>query len=277
MSKCDLSSSVNNPLWTKDGLDQTLFTPRAPCYHLSMRILIISDIHANLTALDAVLADTGSFETVWCLGDLVGYGPDPNECIERVREFPDLLCLIGNHDQAALGIIPLSRFNREAGAIAAWTGQILTKQNIEYLNSLPTKITLDDFTLAHGSPNQPVWEYILDPGTADRSFDALKTPYGIVGHTHLPTVFHRPPNGNFSKLKSIQWDAAMPLDPDMLLNPGSVGQPRDRDPRASYAILDSEAKTWEMFRVDYDITQVQIRILKAGLPERQALRLTAGW
>ncbi len=242
-----------------------------------MRVLVISDIHANLSALEAVLDVAEAYEAVWCLGDLVGYGPDPNDCVELVRSLPNLLCLIGNHDQAAIGMIPLSRFNREAGAIAAWTRQKLSGENIEYLRSLPSKITTQNYTLAHGSPNQPIWEYVLDQHTADRSFDALKTDYSLIGHTHLPAIYHRPPGDTFSKTRRIKWEGEMALSPKMILNPGSVGQPRDRDPRASYAILDTEANTWEMRRIAYDVARVQARILEAGLPERQAQRLNSGW
>lgn len=242
-----------------------------------MRVLVISDIHANLTALEAVLDAAVPYDTVWCLGDLVGYGPDPNECIDLIRSLPDLLCLIGNHDQAALDMIPLSRFNRDAGEVAAWTQQILTEENKDYLRSLASKISLDQFTLAHGSPNQPVWEYILDAHSADRSFAAFNTDYCLVGHSHLPLIFYRPPESNFTAKKYVEWNQAMELLPRMILNPGSVGQPRDRDPRSSFAILDLESNTWEMKRVEYDISQVQQRIIDAGLPERQALRLIAGW
>ena len=242
-----------------------------------MRVLVISDIHANLTALEAVLDAALPYDTVWCLGDLVGYGPDPNECIELIHSLPNLLCLIGNHDQAALDMIPLSRFNRDAGDVAAWTQEALTEENKDYLRSLASKISLDQFTLAHGSPNQPVWEYILDTHSADRSFASFNTDYCLVGHSHLPLIFYRPPENNFTAKKYIDWNQAMVLLPRMILNPGSAGQPRDRDPRASFAILDLEENTWEMKRVDYDINQVQQRILDAGLPERQALRLAAGW
>jgi len=242
-----------------------------------MRVLVISDIHANLTALEAVLDAALPYDTVWCLGDLVGYGPDPNECIELIHSLPNLLCLIGNHDQAALDMIPLSRFNRDAGDVAAWTQEALTEENKDYLRSLASKISLDQFTLAHGSPNQPVWEYILDTHSADRSFASFNTDYCLVGHSHLPLIFYRPPESNFTAKKYIEWNQAMVLLPRMILNPGSAGQPRDRDPRASFAILDLEENTWEMKRVDYDINQVQQRILDAGLPERQALRLAAGW
>lgn len=242
-----------------------------------MRVLVLSDVHANLTALEAVLRDAEAFDAAWCLGDLVGYGPDPNECVERVRSLPDLLCLIGNHDQAALGGISLSRFNKDARDVAEWTRQALTAENQDYLRSLPSKITTHDFTLAHGSPRQPVWEYILDQYTADRMFDFFETPYCLVGHSHLPLVFRRGADGNFAQSVSVRYGNALAMEPRMILNPGSVGQPRDMDPRAAYAMLDLDALTWEIRRVAYDVAPVQQRILEAGLPERQALRLVAGW
>ena len=242
-----------------------------------MRVLVISDIHANLPALEAVLADAGSFDAVWCLGDLVGYGPDPNEVIERVRALPGLMCLIGNHDQAALGIIPLSRFNSDAGAAAAWTMEHLLADNTAYLRSLPSRITFEDFTLAHGSPRQPVWEYILDLQTADGNFDSFSTNYCLIGHSHLPLIFHRMKGDTQAGLVEIDWRSAMELVPRMILNPGSVGQPRDMDPRAAYSMLDVRAATWQARRVEYDAAGVRDRMLEAGLPERQALRLLAGW
>jgi len=244
-----------------------------PC----MRVLVISDIHANATALDAVVIDAGSIDAAWCLGDLVGYGPDPNECVERIRALPNLLCLMGNHDQAALGSMPLSRFTRDARDIALWTGQVLTPDNQAFLRSLPTRITVGDYTLAHGSPRQPVWEYILDQSSADFNFEAFDTSFCLVGHSHLPLMFWRDAENNHSIPVPIQWGHTMPLTPRRILNPGSVGQPRDMDSRAAYAILDPEAHTWQARRVVYDIAQVQLRILRAGLPERQALRLIAGW
>lgn len=249
-----------------------------------MRVLVISDIHANLTALEAVLSDAeergssqSSYDAVWCLGDLVGYGPDPNECVERVRELPDLLCLIGNHDQAALGLTPLTRFNHDAREAAAWTRETLEEGNATFLRSLPSAITVEGFTLAHGSPRQPVWEYILDPIIADANFEVFKTDYCLIGHSHLPSIFHRPSDDAYALPRPIKWDQEMLLNPRMILNPGSVGQPRDMDPRAAYAVLDLEKGTWEARRASYDISQVQARILNAGLPERQALRLIAGW
>ena len=242
-----------------------------------MRVLVISDIHANLTALEAVLEEAPEYDAVWCLGDLVGYGPDPNDCVERISQLEEIVCLIGNHDQAAIGQIPKSRFNRDAGAVIEWTKAALTDASRTYLATLPSRVTLDDFTLAHGSPNQPVWEYILDPVTADRNFEELQTDYALVGHSHLPLIFQQHFNTSYATLRPIQWDEAMPLQPRMILNPGSVGQPRDGDPRASYAILDTEAATWEMRRAEYNVNEVQLRILDQGLPERQALRLIGGW
>ena len=242
-----------------------------------MRVLVLSDIHANATALRAVLAEAGPCDAVWCLGDLVGYGPDPNECIEIVRELPNLLCLIGNHDQAALGALPLTRFTRDAREVAAWTSQVLNADNATYLRSLPTKISVGDFTLAHGSPRQPIWEYILDQHAAERNFGAFRTDFCLVGHTHVPLTFRRNPNDGRVTSVSQTWGEPNPIAPRLILNPGSVGQPRDMDPRSAYALLDADAKTWEPHRIVYDIDQVQLRILRAGLPERQALRLIAGW
>jgi predicted phosphodiesterase len=242
-----------------------------------MRVLVISDIHANLTALEAVLLEAGPVDAVWCLGDLVGYGPDPNEVIERIRGLPGLLCLIGNHDQAAMGIIPLSRFNHDAGAAAAWTTHHLTPENMSYLRALPSKITFEDFTLAHGSPRQPVWEYILDLQTAESNFDAFTTDYCLIGHSHLPLIFLRAAEDGRVRLASVAWGETMPLQARMILNPGSVGQPRDMDPRAAFAVLDLAQATWQPRRADYDVAQVQERMLRAGLPERQAMRLLAGW
>jgi predicted phosphodiesterase len=242
-----------------------------------MRILVISDIHANLTALEAVLADAEPFDAVWCLGDMVGYGPDPNECIALVRMQPRLLCLIGNHDQAALGMIPLSRFNNEASLAAEWTQAQLTYENRLYLETLPSKITMAPFTLAHGSPRQPVWEYILDRHTAESNFESFTTDYCLVGHSHLPLIFQRSDGKGLTLPQPVTWGESMPLVARMILNPGSVGQPRDMDPRSAYALLDDEALTWEARRAAYDIAQVQQRMYRAGLPERQALRLMEGW
>jgi len=246
-----------------------------------VRVLILSDIHANLTALKSVLEDAGSrtpaYEAVWCLGDTVGYGPDPNECVELIQTLPGLVCLIGNHDQAALGMTQLTRFNHDARAAAAWTQDVLSEGSTSFLKNLPSETSVDNFTLAHGSPRQPIWEYILDPRTADANFGEFETDYCLVGHSHLPLIFQRSSDDALAISKSVAWNQPSPLSPRMILNPGSVGQPRDMDPRAAYAILNLKTKTWEGRRAAYEISEVQLRMLKAGLPERQALRLVAGW
>jgi predicted phosphodiesterase len=242
-----------------------------------MRVLVLSDIHANLTALNRVLEDASSFDAVWCLGDLVGYGPDPNECIDRVQQLPKLTCLIGNHDLAALGSIPLHRFNADASASVAWTRVHLTGASSAYLASLKAKTLMPPFTLAHGSPRQEVWEYILDHHGADRNFDILETDYCLIGHSHLPLGFVRFPGESYCLPIQLPVGVPLGLTPRMILNPGSVGQPRDLDPRSAYSLLDTEALTWEPRRVAYAVADVQERILEAGLPERQAIRLVGGW
>lgn len=242
-----------------------------------MKTLLISDIHANLTALEAVLADAGSFDAAWCLGDLVGYGPDPNECVERVAALPNLQCVMGNHDAAALRRIEIDAFNPEARAALLWTQQRLSPPSAAFLNERPEMITVDQITLAHGSPRQPVWEYLLDTRTATANFDYFDTLYCFVGHTHLPVIYYLPDDQRMAHLIVPENTTQVALAPRAIINPGSVGQPRDRDPRAAYALLDMDDYTWEWHRVAYDITRVQERMRQAELPERHIVRLAAGW
>jgi diadenosine tetraphosphatase ApaH/serine/threonine PP2A family protein phosphatase len=242
-----------------------------------MRILIISDIHANLTALDAVLSDAGLVEAVWCLGDLVGYGPDPNQCIERIKELPNLVCLLGNHDAAALKQIDTDSFNPEARQAIQWTSEILSPESYSFLKTLPEKTVIDHVTLVHGSPRQPVWEYLLDTRTATTNFGFFDTPYCLVGHTHLPVVYYLPDESRAARLLVPDESMQLTLAPRAILNPGSVGQPRDRDPRAAYAIYEPEDNLVEFWRVPYDIKAVQDRMLSENLPDRHIQRLTSGW
>jgi diadenosine tetraphosphatase ApaH/serine/threonine PP2A family protein phosphatase len=242
-----------------------------------MRILIISDIHANLTALDAVLSDAAPFDAAWCLGDLVGYGPDPNEVIQRVRQLPQLVCLLGNHDAATLKAIDADTFNHEARLAIYWTQQMITQASREFLQALPEKLQVSDVTLAHGSPRQAVWEYILDTRTATANFAYFETPYCFVGHTHLPVYYYMPDETQTARLIVPDTPVELTLAPRTIINPGSVGQPRDRDPRASYAIFDSVHHIWEYRRVVYDVTAVQARMRAANLPDRHIQRLSAGW
>ena len=240
-----------------------------------MRILVISDIHANLTALDAVLTDAGEFDAAWCLGDLVGYGPDPNECIAKVRALPNLRCIIGNHDAAALNQIDTKTFNMEARQALEWTQKTLTESSISFLSNLQKKIEINNVTLTHGSPRHPVWEYLMDPQTAALNFDYFSTPYCFVGHTHVPVVY------TLEEKKLVVYKPTpnnkMTLSPRTIINPGSVGQPRDHDPRAAYVIYNPEENTWDYRRLTYDIPAVQTRMAEAQLPERHIVRLQAGW
>ena len=242
-----------------------------------MPILVISDIHANLTALEAVLSDAGEFEATWCLGDLVGYGPDPNECIARIQELPNLTCIIGNHDAAALKRIETEAFNPEARSSIYWTQGKLSKESWQFLGKLSEKTRMDDVTLAHGSPRHPVWEYLLDTSSAAMSFQFFNTLFCFVGHTHLPVIYTDNHLSDSVELNIPHANQVITLPGRSIVNPGSVGQPRDRDTRASYALFDTTTKHWDYRRVPYDILEVQERMKEANLPERHIIRLSAGW
>ena len=242
-----------------------------------MRVLIISDIHANLTALQAVLEDAGGVDATWCLGDVVGYGPDPDDCVSRIRSLPNLTCLLGNHDSAVIGDIDISSFNLEARISVRWTQSVITKDSLDFLKSLPDKIEVEGQTLAHGSPRHPIWEYLLDTSTIEDNFAYFDTPYCFVGHTHLPVIYQL--NGDQQLSNHIVPDVFVPiqLTPRAIINPGSVGQPRDRNPLAAYCIFDTETHTLEYRRAEYDIQSVQVRMQAAQLPHRHIHRLEIGW
>jgi diadenosine tetraphosphatase ApaH/serine/threonine PP2A family protein phosphatase len=242
-----------------------------------MRALIISDIHSNRTALEIVLADAGPVDQVWCLGDIVGYGPDPNECVDILRNLPQMTSIIGNHDAAVCDQIPHEVFNPEARHAIQWTRKTLRQDNLDWLCSLSDRTEVESVTLAHGSPRNPVWEYLLDPGTAGINFSYFTTDLCFVGHTHLPILYHK-----LAQHRQAQWSIPVFNQPIVLsgryiINPGSVGQPRDRDPRASYGIYESTTQTWLPKRVTYPVQEVQERIIAAHLPERHAVRLSDGW
>ena len=243
----------------------------------SLRSLILSDIHSNLEALNAVIAHAegrGGFDCVWCLGDLVGYGPDPSECLRRLRDF-DLVAVAGNHDYAAAGVIDASDFNGAAFAAIRWTAEQLDAGEKRFLADLPTVAQEPPFTLVHGSLRAPIEEYLLHPSQARATFDLLTTPYCLVGHSHIPficremlpaSVFLPLPPGEPLALDSVR----------CIVNPGSVGQPRDRDIRASYAIYNSAISTVEHHRVAYDIPATQMKMTQAGLPQYLVDRLDYG-
>ena len=243
-----------------------------------MRVLVISDIHANYTALEAVLNDAGQVDETWCLGDLVGYGPDPNAVVELVREIPNLTCLLGNHDVAVMGKMPYETFNGDARRALILHEKVLTADNMDFLRSLSTtKKVRGDATLAHGSPRDTLWEYVLNTLTARLNFDHFDTPWCFIGHSHIQSFFVMEEGSERVNLGAPNLEQPTNLRPRMILNPGSVGQPRDRNSRAAYAIYDTEARTWQAHRVEYNVAEVQQRIREAGLPERHAIRLAEGW
>jgi len=242
------------------------------------RILVISDVHANLNALEAVLADAGDVDETWCLGDLVGYGPDPNECVERIRNLPGLTCQMGNHDYAMVGGIPLSAFNSEARRSLIWQTDQLSNENRDFLRNLAKETSVrGQVSLVHGAPRDPIWEYILNTLNARLNLAFFDTPWCFVGHSHFQAIFQYNQDEDDFKIEIPAPGTHYKMNGRSIHNPGSVGQPRDRDPRAAYAIYYPETCKWEPRRADYDILSVQDRILTAGLPPRHAERLTGGW
>ena len=242
-----------------------------------MRYAIIGDIHANLTAFNAVMADSecqGGVDKIWCIGDIIGYGPDPHDCIELLRQ-TNHVCVAGNHDWAAIGKIDTADFNPDAAAASQWTAQQLNTSDIEYLENLPLVIEEDDFTLVHGSPRDPIWEYLISTSTAKESFNRFKSQFCLVGHSHVPLLFIES-DGAYSS-KQFLAGIRLALGKDrLIINPGSVGQPRDDIPDASYAIYDSETKLVRLYRVPYDIRSTQDKMVAHGLPLRLIARLEYG-
>jgi len=242
-----------------------------------MSVLVISDIHSNLAALQAVLEAAGDVDAVWCLGDLIGYGPNPNECVELIQEQPNLVCLLGNHDAASIGTLNVATFNREARLAVEWTQSVLSTKNAEFLLDRPQVEVIGNVTLAHGSPREPIYEYILDVRSADENFDYFDNDFCFIGHSHLPLLFTKNSVENKTSLTFPQLNQVIQLKPRAIVNPGSVGQPRDRDRRAAFAIYDPEAHTWVHRRVEYDILSTQEDMRTANLPDRHIERLNGGW
>ncbi len=243
-----------------------------------MRYAIIADIHANLAAFVAVLDDIkrgGGVEEMWCLGDVVGYGPDPHQCIELLRQY-NHVCVAGNHDWAAIGKIDTTQFNPEAAVACHLTAQQLTPEDVAYLENLPLVIEKNDFTLVHGSPREPIWEYLLSTSRAKENFAYFQSQFCLVGHSHVPLVFKYSGTGACSA-SQLSANIKLLLGKErLIINPGGVGQPRDGDPRASYAIYDSQVRTVRLYRIPYDIDATQVRMVKQGLPMRLVTRLSYG-
>ena len=241
-----------------------------------MKALILSDIHSNLEALESVIDDAGSsggFDEVWALGDLVGYGPDPGACIELLRQH-DARCVAGNHDLAVSGRLGLERFNEYAAAAARWTIGQLDDTATEYLRGLPLRLEMYGFTAVHGSPRDPVWEYVVTSAAALAALEDIGTPLCLVGHSHVPFVCRL--EGGAPAFRLATTGPVALRDVRAIVNPGSVGQPRDGDPRASYAVYDSNAGTVTHRRVEYDIPATQRKMRERGLPHYLSERLAYG-
>jgi len=241
-----------------------------------MKLGIISDIHSNLSALEAVLdhlSGKGASEYL-CCGDLVGYGPDPAACLKRLRRLK-LTVVAGNHDQGILGQTPVSAFNRAAQAAITWTRKQLKEDDFAFLDSLPLVERRGSFCLVHGSPSAPEhWEYIFSVREAAEEMSYFSENCCIVGHSHYPFAVERR-NGDDVHLLA---HSGFELKPELkyLVNAGSVGQPRDGDPRACCLLFDTSTKVMTFHRVEYDIASVQVRVRAAGLPEFLATRLASG-
>ena len=243
-----------------------------------MRYLILSDIHANLEALEAVLALGVVADATLVLGDMVGYGADPNAVIERVREFPAATVIRGNHDKVGAGIESVRSFNHLARHAIEWTAAVLTPEHRRWLAELPKGPLVVDATveICHGSPfDEDV--YIFDDLDAQRALVTSRRQLCLFGHTHLPAAFRA--DGEFEAVplkRDLYFD--LPLEPDVkyLVNCGAVGQPRDGDWRAAFGVLDTTAKVLTLRRVPYDVATAQAKIIRAGLPEVLAQRLAVG-
>ena len=242
-----------------------------------MRTLIVSDIHSNLEALAAVLAHAaqqGGFDRIWCLGDLVGYGPDPSACLGLLREF-DLVAVAGNHDYAAAGVIDASDFNGAAYAAIQWTAEQLAADDKSFLAGLPMVSQQPPFTLVHGSLRDPIVEYLTHPSQALATLELLTTPYCLVGHSHYPFICRE--NAGQPLFLALPDGQPVALDGERcIVNPGSVGQPRDSDPRSGYAVFDSDGPSVEHFRIEYDIATTQNKMRSASLPQYLIDRLDHG-
>ncbi len=239
-----------------------------------MRIAVLSDIHANLPALDAVLAALGDVDAVWHLGDVVGYGPHPDEVVARLRGI-GAVGVHGNHDEAAVGRLDVTYFNPAARWAVEWTDRRISAATRAWLEGLPERLEIDQVTLVHGSPRDPTWEYITTTPAARANLAAFATSCCLHGHTHIPVAW-RDDDGHVELVRPSD-GSELALDARrVLLNPGSVGQPRDGDPRASALVLDTEARRATWRRVGYPIGEVQADIRAAGLPAWLAERLATG-
>jgi predicted phosphodiesterase len=241
-----------------------------------MRVAVISDIHSNLAALEAVLGEIGEVDAIWHLGDTVGYGPEPQAVVDRLRSV-GAIGVRGNHDEAGGGGACIEFFNEDGIRAMEWTRTRISEEARLYLAELPERRVPggSDFTLAHGSPSDPIWEYLDSAEAAHANLSAFETTYCLVGHTHVPRVFRESRRVMRSML--AEGEPLLPLDGRrMILNPGSVGQPRDGDPRSSYMVVDTGSCVAAWHRIEYDVAATQAAIVAAGLPPQLARRLRFG-
>ena len=244
-----------------------------------MRIAVLSDIHGNLPALEAVLAALKPYDAVWQLGDIVGYGPQPDEVVALLAS-EGATGVRGNHDSAAIGLLDTDAFNDDARTAVEWTADRIQPRTRDWLANLPLTGVDGLFTLAHGSPRDPTWAYVYSAGVARANMALFETLHCLVGHTHVPLVFRQ--RGSRVEGMNVKDGTSLALGAERLvINPGSVGQPRDGDPRASAMLIDNDesgdgAATLEWHRVEYPIAQVQGLMEQLGLPRRLSSRLQFG-
>jgi predicted phosphodiesterase len=242
-----------------------------------MRVAIATDIHGNRQAFEAVIAaaEAAAADELWCLGDLVGYGADPDACVELAARHCTI-CLAGNHDLAVAGTLSLEEFSRGAALAARWTQETITQQTRDFLLSLQPQGTAENVGLYHASPRDPVWEYVLSALAAELCLDATPYRVSLIGHSHVALSFHRP-EGEPATGSTRRADDLLDVSTgEWLINPGSTGQPRDGDPRAAWLVLDTTAWTAEWRRAEYDIAGAQAAIRAARLPDSLAERLERG-
>lgn len=245
-----------------------------------MKMGILADIHSNLEAFEAVLLELEKLKIkkIWHLGDIVGYGPNPNKCIELIKK-KKIISLAGNHDLAVLGKISINNFNPYAAQAVKINAQELSEENKKFLESLPLTLKpKENVILTHGSIRDPVWEYLLEIAQAKENFSLFKEKVLFVGHSHIPIIFEKrkdkiyqfrfPPDKAFLKFEK---------DSRYIINPGSVGQPRDQNPKASFVIFDNEVLTLEYHRIEYPYQKTQEKMKKAGLPQFLIDRLAIGY
>lgn len=240
-----------------------------------MRIAVLSDVHGNLPALEAVLRALKPYDAVWQLGDVVGYGPQPDEVVARLAA-ENAVGVRGNHDSAAIGELDTDAFNDDARAAVEWTASRIRPETRRWLAALPLRTIDQPFTLVHGSPRDPTWEYVYSAAIARANLRAFDTDHCLVGHTHVPLVFRERKSGGV-ETAIAKPDATMSLGSRrLIINPGSVGQPRDGDPRAGGMLLDMEKRSLEWRRVEYPIEVTQKLMASLNLPSRLIARLKFG-